>query len=333
MGVMDRSQRGVPAPRPPLNGSTRRARAGRGRLVVLRRARTAASAPPRRRRPSRVAERLQLLGRRQQQLLDDQPRDLVDARARFGGSADSFSSSRSSSALPDRLEPLPQRDDRRDGAARLAARPRTSRPLRATIASARAISLARRARFSRTSPGGRRCCRGRPVRFRRPPARRRGHGDVDDEQRPVAPRPHDRLDARLGEDRRGGTGRGDHDVAAPSAASSSSHGAARAADRFAVRAACAIVRLTIVICCTPCDFMCTRGQLAHLAGADDDDVAALSRRRSSRERDRRVADRHRARAEAGFRAHALADAERRVEQPVEHRAVGLDVARGRYARP
>ena len=39
------------------------------------------------------------------------------------------------------------------------------------------------------------------------------HGDVDDEQRPVAPRPHHRLDVRLGEDRRRRAGRGDDDVA------------------------------------------------------------------------------------------------------------------------
>ncbi len=44
---------------------------------------------------------------------------------------------------------------------------------------------------------------------------------------------------------------------APSTASSSSHGAAVAPPiASAVRAACAIVRLTIVTCCTACDFMC-----------------------------------------------------------------------------
>ena len=44
---------------------------------------------------------------------------------------------------------------------------------------------------------------------------------------------------------------------APSAASSSSHGAALASPMAsAVLAPCAIVRLTIVTACTPCDFMC-----------------------------------------------------------------------------
>ena len=78
-----------------------------------------------------------------------------------------------------------------------------------------------------------------------------------------------------------------------------------------------------------------RGQLAHLAGADDE-------RRCGRLRSPKIlrasddggeADRHRARAEAGFRAHALADGERRVEQPVEHRADGLRVGGAPCARP
>ena len=78
----------------------------------------------------------------------------------------------------------------------------------ATIASARVTSLARRARFSRDRRlqivdvveehlldfAGRRL----------DVARQR---DVDDEQRPVAPRPHHRLDARLGENRRRRAGR------------------------------------------------------------------------------------------------------------------------------
>jgi hypothetical protein len=70
------------------------------------------------------------------------------------------------------------------------------------------------------------------------------------------------------------------------------------------------------------------GQLAHLAGADDDDVASFQVAENlSREGDGRVAHRHGARAEAGFRAHALADREARVKQPVQHRADRLRLGR------
>ena len=109
---------------------------------------------------------------------------------------------------------------------------------------------------------------------------------------------------------------------APSAASSSSHGAALAPPiASAVRAACAIVRLTIVTCWTPCDFMCSAVSLPISPAPTTRTRPALEVAEDlPRERDGREADRHGARAEAGFRAHALADGERRVEQPVEHRA-------------
>ena len=77
-----------------------------------------------------VAERLQLLGRRQQQLLDDQVRDLVDARAGLGRQRRQLEVEPLELGAADRLEPLPQRDDGRDRAARAQPARRTSRPPR-----------------------------------------------------------------------------------------------------------------------------------------------------------------------------------------------------------
>ena len=148
-----------------------------------------------------------------QQLLDDESRDLVDAERASGGSADSLSSSRSSSAR--RIDSKRWRSATTVG---MAPRDRSQPPnfstSSATIASARALrsSGARRSRDDRLQVvdvveehlldlAGRRLDVA-------------GQGDVDDEQRPCAPRPHDRLDARLGEDRRGRAGGGDDDVAA-----------------------------------------------------------------------------------------------------------------------
>ena len=62
--------------------------------------------------------------------------------------------------------------------------------------------------------------------------------DVDDEERAIAARAHDRFDARLRQDRRGRAGRGDDDVAAAERGVHSSHGAAVAPPMAsAVRAA------------------------------------------------------------------------------------------------
>ena len=62
-------------------------------------------------------------------------------------------------------------------------------------------------------------------------------------------------------------------------------------------------------------------QLAHFAGADDEDGPPLEVAEDlARERDRRKADRDGARGEPGLRADALAGGERRVKQPVEHGA-------------
>ena len=117
---------------------------------------------------------------------------------------------------------------------------------------------------------------------------------------------------------------------AASAASRSSQGAASAPPiASAVRAAWAIVRLTIVTCCTPCDFMCMAVSLpispapttttlrpfrspkifcASEAAAKLTDTAPDPERRLGPD--------------------PLADAERRVEQPVQDRADRTDVRGG-----
>ena len=148
------------------------------------------------------------------------------------------------------------------------------------------------------------------------------HRDVDDEERAVAPRPHDGLDVRLGENRRRRAGRGDDDVA----------GAEHGVELFPRRGAGAADRLRCPrrVRHRPADdrdvldglrLHVQRGELAHFAGADDRDApAAEVAENLARERDGRVAHRDRARAEAGLGPHPLADGERRVEQPVEHRA-------------
>ena len=143
--------------------------------------------------------------------------------------------------------------------------------------------------------------------------------DVDDEERPVAPRPHDGLDVRLREDRRGRAGRRDHDVAR------AEHGVhvvprrgARAADRL---------RRPRRMRHRPADdghvlhalrLHVQRRELAHFARADHDDVASLEVAEDlAREGDRGEAHGHRARAEARLGPHALAHGEGRVEQPVQ----------------
>ena len=137
------------------------------------------------------------------------------------------------------------------------------------------------------------------------------------------------LDVRLREDRRAAPVAVMTMSLAPSTASISSHGAALAPPiASAVRAACAIVRLTIVTCCTPCDFMCSAVSLPISPAPMTSDVAALEVAEDlARERDGGEADRHRARAEAGLGPHALADGERRVEQAVEDRPRRLRVGR------
>ena len=109
---------------------------------------------------------------------------------------------------------------------------------------------------------------------------------------------------------------------AASAASRSSQGAASAPPiASAVRAACAIVRLTIVTWCTPCDFMCSAVSLP-ISPAPTTTTLRPFRVAENlpRERDGREAHRDGARAEPRFGPHALADAERRVEQAVQDRA-------------
>ena len=96
-----------------------------------------------------VADRLELFGRRQQQLLDDEAGDLVDAGARLRRKPGQLRLEPQQLRLADRLEPLAQRDHRRDDVARLHPRHEPGH-FAVTIASARVSSAQRRARFSLT---------------------------------------------------------------------------------------------------------------------------------------------------------------------------------------
>ncbi len=156
-------------------------------------------------------------------------------------------------------------------------------------------------------------------------------GDIDDEQRAAAPPAHDALDMRLRENRRGRAGRGDDDVARADrrvqlvprrgAGAADRLGRSRgvrhrpADDRHMLHA----LRLHV-----------QGRQLAHFARADDEHVPPGEVAEDlARQGHGRVAHRHRARTEAGFRPHALADRERTVEEPVEHGADGARIGRDR----
>src|SRR6185436_16310621 len=65
-----------------------------------------------------VGQRLELLGGREQQLLDDQVRDLVDTGARLGREGRQLEVQAIELRAADGFESLAQRDDGRDGASR-----------------------------------------------------------------------------------------------------------------------------------------------------------------------------------------------------------------------
>ena len=91
------------------------------------------------------------------------------ARASGGQARRASGRRRCSSALADRLEPLPQGDDGRDDVARTAASAANRAASSSTMASARGELGAALARGSPSrSAAGRRCCRGRPAPGRRP---------------------------------------------------------------------------------------------------------------------------------------------------------------------
>ena len=117
---------------------------------------------------------------------------------------------------------------------------------------------------------------------------------------------------------------------AASAASMSSQRAAVAPPMAsAVRAACAIVRLTMVTWLHALRLHVLRRELAHLSGADHDHRAPVEIAEDLfRERNRGVADGDGAGAQSGFRPDALADGKGRVEQAVEQRTGGFGVLGG-----
>ena len=114
--------------------------------------------------------------------------------------------------------------------------------------------------------------------------------------------------------------------ASASAALSDSHGMAVPPIDSASAAACAGVRLMMMSRSMPCDLHVQGGELSHLAGAEHQHGSALQRAEDLlRERDRCVADRHRALGQRRLRAYALARRERRVKQLVEQRAGGAEL--------
>src|SRR5262245_24971978 len=153
-----------------------------------------------------VAERLQLLGWRHQQLLDDQVGHLVDARTRFGRQRRHLELEPFELGAPDLLEPLAQRDDGGNGAARAEPCAELLDLLEHDRFRARDL-----ARAPREVLAHRRLQVVDVVEedlldlagFGLDVARQR---DVDDEERPVAPPAHHRLGVRLGQDRRRGAG-------------------------------------------------------------------------------------------------------------------------------
>ena len=276
-----------------------------------------------------VAERLELLGRREQELFHDQAGDFVDSRARFVRlrEAGELVVEPFELGAPDVLAVLPQRDDGRHRAARSQPGAELVEFLGDDRFGARDFAGAARQVFPHRRlqvvdvveedlldfAGG-----------RLDVARQR---DVDDEQRAVAPRPHDRFDARLGQDRRGRAGRGDDDVAAGErGVHLVPRRGGRAADRLGGSGRVGHGAADDDDLVHALRLHVPRGQLAHLAGADHDDGAAAQIAEDlAGERRRRESDRDRARAEAGLGAHALADRKRRMEEPIEDRADDLHV--------
>ena len=84
----------------------------------------------------------------------------------------------------------------------------------------------------------------------------------------------------------------------------------------------------MVTCGTPCDFMCMAVSLPISPAPTTATAARQVAEDLSRERDRREADRDGPSTERGLGPDPLADAERRVEQPVQERAGRPDVRGG-----
>ena len=256
--------------------------------------------------------------------------DLVDAGAGFRRQAGHLRLEAAQLRLPDALEPLPQADDRRDDLARLQPLREArhflvddgfgARQLAAAAGEVLAddrLQIVHVVEEHLAEIGDRRL----------DVARQR---DVDDEERPMPPRPHRLLDRGAGQDRFGGAGGGDDDVGRRQRRGHlvPRDGAAAELPRQGVgrfqRAA------AIVMCFTPC---ACRWTPVSSAISPAPRMSTFSRREVAedlaRQFDRRIADRDRALAEAGFGAHPLADGERRVEQAMGHGAGELQVARRR----
>ena len=148
------------------------------------------------------------------------------------------------------------------------------------------------------------------------------HGDVDDEKRPAAPRPHDVLDPRARQHRLGGAGRRDHDVGggqrvgqrrprhrAPVEMPRERFGGGErpARDRQLLH----VLRLQV-----------DARELRHLAGPEDQHAETLQVAEDL------LRHRHGPLAESGLGPDAFADGERGVEQTVRQRAGVFEIVCG-----
>ena len=153
--------------------------------------------------------------------------------------------------------------------------------------------------------------------------------DVDDEQRPPAPRAHHLFDRRPRENGLGGSRGGDDDVGGGERVGEIVPGNRPAVEMAASRRAAAGVLPAIGDLVHTLRAQVDAGQLRHLPRAENQDVQPFEIPEDLlRERDRGVADGDRAFGEARFRTHALADGERWRKQAVGQRAGRLQLVRG-----
>ena len=275
-----------------------------------------------------------MLGRREQQLLDEQARHLVDARARLRRQAAELGLEPRELGLADAFEALPQRHDRRHDLARLQPRRKARDFLvddrlgaRELGAPPRQVLADDRLQIVHVVEEDLIQIADRGLDIAR-------QGDVDDEERPVPPRAHRLLDRRSRQHGFGRAGGGDDDVggderrrAAPATARRGPRAGAPGARPTAS------VRLAMVICLHALRAQVDARELGHLAGAEDEHAQAGEVAEDLLgELDGGVAHRHGAFGEPGFAADALADRERGVEQPMRDGAGEVEVARRRVRR-
>ena len=160
------------------------------------------------------------------------------------------------------------------------------------------------------------------------------HGEVEHEHRPVAALLERAPHVVEPDHEAGARGRGDDDVGLRQVRGERVEADHRGGQAFgdALGAARAAVRDDQAA--DPLRVQVARGELDHLAGADQERGVPLeAREHAPREPDAGRGDRDRARADRGLGAHALGDRERGLEQPVELRCRPCPPAARRGRRP